>query len=76
MPKATVTYYAPKGDSKVCEVFGHTFFDGQSQEVDLPQAQLDKLANNATFQPPGEGGSVPKSGSGGAQGENKEHHKR
>lgn len=51
MPKATVTYSAPKGDSKVVEMMGHTFYDGQSQEVDLPQDRLDKLASNPCFQP-------------------------
>ena len=33
MKTATVTYVAPLGDSKVCEMGGLTFFDGKSQEI-------------------------------------------
>jgi hypothetical protein len=49
MPKATVTYHAPKGDAKVCEMFGHTFYDGQAQEVEVDDRELGKLKGNSLF---------------------------
>jgi hypothetical protein len=49
MTKATVTYKAPKGDSKVVEIFGHTFFDGKAETVDLDDDALEKLKNHPLF---------------------------
>ncbi|QIO34321.1 hypothetical protein [Bradyrhizobium sp. 1(2017)] len=49
MPKATITYKAPKDDSKVCEHAGYTFFDGVATDVDLDDARLEKLKNNPLF---------------------------
>jgi hypothetical protein len=49
MTKATVTYAAPKGDSKVVEHAGYTFFDGHPVEVDVDDLRLGKLKNNPLF---------------------------
>lgn len=51
MRKATATYNAPKGDSKVVEMGGVTFFDGQSVDLnsdDHPNL-LAKLPGNQHF---------------------------
>jgi hypothetical protein len=50
----TVTYHAPKGDSKVVEMGGHTFFDGKPTEIEesADNAHLiGKLKANPHFQP-------------------------
>lgn len=51
MRKATATYNAPKGDNKVVEMGGLTFFDGQS--VDLNSEDhghlINKLPGNSHF---------------------------
>lgn len=51
MKKATAIYRAPKGDNKVVEMGGLTFFDGQP--VDLNSSDhphlMSKLANNQHF---------------------------
>ncbi|QOZ68884.1 hypothetical protein [Bradyrhizobium arachidis] len=49
MKKATVTYTAPKGDSKMVEMLGHTFYDGQSQEVVCEDANMTRLQGNRYF---------------------------
>lgn len=51
MRKATVTYHAPKGDNKVVEMGGHTFFDGQSVELNTDDDAhlISKLENNQYF---------------------------
>lgn len=51
MQKATATYRAPPGDSKVCEMGGVTFFDGKSAELnsyDHPHL-IKKLEANPNF---------------------------
>lgn len=51
MQKATVTYVAPPGDSKVVEMGGVTFFDGKSVEIntyDNPSL-IQKLKGNPHF---------------------------
>jgi hypothetical protein len=50
MKKVSVTYHAVKGDDKVTEAFGHTFFDGKAEEVIVSAAALDKLRNNRNFE--------------------------
>lgn len=54
MSNVTVTYHAPKGDEKVVEIFGQTFFDGQSSEVDLDARAIGKLKKNQHFEISGE----------------------
>lgn len=49
MKKATVTYSAPPGDSKVVEMMGHTFFDGKGTEVVLDDHLIKKLEANKLF---------------------------
>lgn len=50
MKKATVTYSAPKGDNKVCEMIGHTFYDGKGTDVVLAdEAQFERLKGNPLF---------------------------
>jgi outer membrane biosynthesis protein TonB len=49
----SVTYRAPKGDNKVCELFGRTFFDGQAVEIEdneENQHAIAKLARNRFFE--------------------------
>jgi hypothetical protein len=49
----SVTYRAPKGDSKVCELYGRTFFDGQAIEIeDTPDNEhaIAKLSRNRFFE--------------------------
>lgn len=51
MRKATATYHAPKGDSKVVEMGGVTFFDGQPVELnsDDHANMIAKLPGNPHF---------------------------
>lgn len=52
MQKATATYNAPEGDSKVVEMGGVTFFDGKSVDLnsnDNPHL-MKKLASNQHFE--------------------------
>jgi hypothetical protein len=49
----SVTYRAPKGDSKVCELYGRTFFDGQAIEIEDSeenQHAIAKLTRNKFFE--------------------------
>jgi hypothetical protein len=50
LKKLSVTYHAPKGDSKVVEAFGHTFYDGKAEEVEIEERTLAKLQNNRHFE--------------------------
>jgi ubiquitin len=49
----SVTYRAPKVDSKVVELFGRTFFDGKAVEIEdneENQHAIAKLTRNKFFQ--------------------------
>jgi hypothetical protein len=48
--KVSVTYHAPPGDSKVTEAFGHTFFDGKAEEIEVDDETLARLQGNRTFE--------------------------
>lgn len=52
MAKISVTYRAPKGDNKVVEMRGHTFFDGRAEKVDseTEAGLLAKLRTNKHFE--------------------------
>lgn len=50
MKKVSVTYHAPKGDSKVAEIFGHTFHDGKAEEIEVNESVLSKLKGNSAFE--------------------------
>jgi hypothetical protein len=56
MPKLSVVYKAPPGDSKVTELYGHTFYDGKAEEVEVTDEQAEKIKANPVFQP---GGRAP-----------------
>lgn len=49
MKQLNVTYHAPPGDSKVVEVFGHTFYDGKSETVEVDERVEGKLRGNHHF---------------------------
>ena len=49
MHNVTVTYTATKGDSKVTEIFGHTFFDGKPETIEVDDRVLGKLQNHPQF---------------------------
>lgn len=50
MKKLTATYHAPKGDSKVVEMLGHSFFDGKPEEIELEAFQADIITRNPLFE--------------------------
>ena len=50
MKKVTVTYHAPPGDSKVVEVWGHTFFDGKAEEIEASDLLIEKMRGNRHFE--------------------------
>jgi hypothetical protein len=54
MTKISVTYHAPKGDSKMATIFGHTFYDGKIEEIEVNDATLAKLKGNSAFSIAGE----------------------
>ena len=49
MKKVSVTYKAPPGESKVAELFGHTFFDGKEESIEVDDRTLEKLKGNKHF---------------------------
>lgn len=51
--KLTVIYKAPPGDSKVTEAYGHTFYDGKPEEIEVDDATAAKIKANPVFQPGG-----------------------
>lgn len=65
MPKVKVTYRAPQGDSKVNEAFGHTFYDGKPEEIEVSDEVLRKISGNPIF----EVGDGPHSKSGPKKGD-------
>lgn len=50
MKEATATYHAPKGDSKVVEMLGHTFYDGKPETVVLDDLMMETLQKNQHFE--------------------------
>jgi len=46
----SVTYRAPKGDAKVTEAFGHTFYDGKTETIEVDDHVLKKLQGNQVFE--------------------------
>jgi hypothetical protein len=49
MAKINVTYHAPKGDSKMATLFGHTFYDGKAEEVEVDDSVVAKFKGNPLF---------------------------
>jgi hypothetical protein len=60
MTKISVTYHAPKGDSKMAVIFGHTFYDGKAEEIEVDDATLAKFKGNTAFTVSGEKEVKPK----------------
>lgn len=56
MGTVKVTYHAPKGDDRVVDTFGATFFDGQAVELNTTDHRyaLSKLRNNPLFEVDGD----------------------
>jgi hypothetical protein len=54
MSKVSVTYHAPKGDSKMATLFGQTFYDGKAEEIEVNDQVLAKLKGNSLFSVSGE----------------------
>jgi hypothetical protein len=50
LKELTVTYHAPKGDSKVVEMAGHTFMDGKPEKIVIDEARLAKWQGNKLFE--------------------------
>jgi len=48
--KVSITYHAPKGDSKVNEVAGLTFYDGKTEIVTITDAFYQELKNNKCYE--------------------------
>lgn len=46
----SVTYHAPKGESKMATIFGQTFFDGKAEKVVVSEGQVEKLKANKFFE--------------------------
>jgi hypothetical protein len=59
MNKVSVTYHAPKGDSKMATLFGQTFYDGKPEEIEVDDRVLAKLKGNSHFSVGGDKPSVP-----------------
>lgn len=49
MKSVAVTYKAPPGDAKVTEAFGHTFYDGKEETIEVDERVLAKLQGNRLF---------------------------
>jgi hypothetical protein len=50
MKKVSVTYHAPKGDSKVVEIWGHVFYDGKAEEIEVDDDTLKTIKGNRFFE--------------------------
>jgi hypothetical protein len=50
MHKVSVTYRAAPGESKVCEMYGHTFYDGKAEDVEVDDETLARLQSNRVFE--------------------------
>jgi hypothetical protein len=57
--KISVIYKAPEGDSKVTEAFGHTFFDGKAEDIEVSDRIAEKIKNNPVLNPGGKGAPKP-----------------
>ena len=50
MKKVSVTYHAPKNDSKTVDAWGHTFFDGKPETVTVSSEFYNEMINNRFFE--------------------------
>jgi len=70
----SVTYRAPKGDAKVTEAFGHTFYDGKTETIEVDDHVLKKLQGNQVFEVGEPTDDKPKVGKPDDIGDTKDHH--
>jgi hypothetical protein len=50
MKKVSVTYKAAKGDSKVVEAWGCTFYDGKAETVTVSDEYYNEMTGNRFFE--------------------------
>ena len=51
MPKKlTITYHAPKDDSRIVEIWGHTFFDNKPEHVVISDHAYTEASNHKFFE--------------------------
>ena len=51
MPKKlTITYHAPKDDSRIVEIWGHTFFDKKPEHVTISDSDYAEASNHKFFE--------------------------
>ena len=50
MKKVTVTYKAVKGDSKVVEAWGCTFYDGKPETVTVSDEYYNEMVNSRYYE--------------------------
>ena len=50
MKKLSVTYHAAKGEAKVVEAWGLTFYDGKVEEVTISDEYYNEMVGNRFFE--------------------------
>ena len=51
MPKKlTITYHAPRDDSRIVEIWGHTFFDNKPEHVTISDEAYLEASNHKFFE--------------------------
>jgi hypothetical protein len=50
MKKLSVTYKAPKNDSKIAESWGHVFYDGKAETVTVSDEYYQEMIVNRFFE--------------------------
>ena len=50
MKKVSVTYHAGKGETKVVEAWGCTFYDGKAEEVTVSDEYYNEMVGNRFFE--------------------------
>ena len=51
MPKKlTITYHAPRDDSRIVEIWGHTFFDNKPEHVTISDSDYTEASNHRFFE--------------------------
>jgi len=50
MKKVSVTYHAGKGETKVVEAWGHTFYDGKPETVTVSDEYYNEMTGNRFYE--------------------------
>ena len=50
MKKVSVTYHAGKGETKVVEAWGHTFYDGKAETVTVPVEHYNEMISSRFYE--------------------------